>query len=133
HPLTSLLCFWVSEEMEKMEFLVMGVNDEFSHEPEVRYTFNVYNVYSYGKTGTAFWLLIMAYAMAMVALFTYRMFRLGFKRRSQLKRIDGLKQMMSKDFQYRVPLQDYKKDVEPSTPERRTHQTGISLELAANE
>ena len=61
HPMTSLLCFWVSEETKKMEFLIKGVNDDYAHVPDIRFTFNIYNVYSYGRTGAVFWVLIFGY------------------------------------------------------------------------
>lgn len=134
HPLTSLSCFWVSEETEKMEFLVMGVNDEFDHVSEIRYTFNVYNIYSYGTVGTLFWLLIITYAIIIVALFSYRIVRLSFKRFFQMKRIDGLNKIFTKHDQiYRTPLKEYKGEIDPQHPEDSARPSGISLELTANE
>lgn len=115
-PLTSLLCFWVSEEMRKMEFLITGVNDEFAHVPEIRYTFNVFHVYNYGKTGTLFWLLIAIYAFTILIIFTYRLIRLAIKRFSQLRKIEGVKKIISKEYRYSPGLEDYKEGLDQQTP-----------------
>jgi hypothetical protein len=131
HPLTSLLCFLVSEETRKMEFLIMGVNDEFAHVPEVRFTFNVYNLYNYGNRGTIFWLMIVLYIVIILTILTYRLVRLAIKRNFQMKRIEGVKKLMNKNYEYK--LAEYKKEIEPAETENDNQEDRISLELVANE
>lgn len=130
HPLTSLLCFWSNEETQKIKFLIMGVNDEFAHVPEIRFTFNVYNIYNYGKVGTMFWLLIMLYSVTVLAVFSYRMLRLAFKRKAQLKRIDGIKKMIHKGSSHKALLSDKSSLIavqQEEEAQRRKH--AITMEL----
>lgn len=131
-PLSSLLCFWMSEQTHKLDFLIMGVDDEFAHLPEVRFSFNVYYIYNYGAVGTILWLIITIYLVISIVIFTYRMFRLTFKRRTQMKKLEGIKKMMTKSFKYAPAESDYKKELDPEVPDNGTEDK-ISLELVANE
>lgn len=110
YPLTSLMSYWWGENIEKFEFKVLGI----STEPEVHFTFNVYNVYELGTTGTIFWLWIWINFSAVMLILVFRMIRLGCKRKTQMTRMDGFRKMSIAESA-RNPLSAYQQELEAST------------------
>ena len=91
YPLTSLLAFLKREEQYKISFTITGVNDKYASIPEVRFTFNVFYIYSYGKIGTVFWIWLWAVVNVVLFVFFYRLVRLGLKRKSQSARFNKVR------------------------------------------
>jgi hypothetical protein len=110
-PLTSLMSYWWGEDIEKFEFKILGR----SNEPEYHFTFNVYNVYLLGTTGTIFWVWIWVNISAVILIMVFRMIRLGCKRKAQMKRMDGFKKMSIVGDASNNPLNEYQQELEASS------------------
>lgn len=122
HPLTSLLSYWWGEDTSTIKFNVLEVNDEYAHVPKVIFEFNVYNVYNFGRIGTFFWVWIWVNFTLVVLIMVCRLLRLGVKRRSQMKRIDGLKKFSLKNS-YKSHLTGYGEELDHYENMNRAHKS----------
>ena len=99
-PMTSLYAFALSEESFKISFTVIGVSDAYAHIPEIRYTFNVHYVYSYGIIGTIYWIWVFSLFAVVILIFGIRITRLGSKRNLMTRNLA----ILSRDAQANLPI-----------------------------